>query len=136
MSNIVDLIRTIPNLRHSNACTQEQIQVAQKELGLTFPKEYVEYVTEFGDIRFYGTEWTGLNVPGYLNTVMSTQDEREVNGNFPDGFFVIENLGIDGKLAVVNQAGEVFLLQYEKLTPICSSLSEYLRLCIARKEES
>ena len=31
MSNIVDLIRTIPNLRHSNACTQEQIQVAQKQ---------------------------------------------------------------------------------------------------------
>ena len=135
MSGIVDMIQTIPNLRHSQPCSREQLEAAQEELGLVFPPEYVEYVTTYGDIRFYATEWTGLNVKGYLNTVETTKEERELNEDFPKGFFVIENLGIDGKLAVVNESGEVFVLQYERMTPLCGSLTSYLRFCMARNDE-
>lgn len=134
MSRIVNLITSVPNLRHSEPCNINQIREAQEALDLVFPEEYVDYVKKFGDIRFYGTEWTGLNVPGYLNTVEATRQEISVNPNFPKGYFVIEDLGVDAKLAVVNQKGEVFLLQYDKLSLICSSLSDYLSICIKRNQ--
>lgn len=134
MSKIVDLIGTIPNLRYSKPCTTSQVMKAQEALNLVFPDEYVEYVKRYGDIRFYGTEWTGLNVPGYLNTVEATLQEMRVNPSFPKGFFIIEDLGIDAKLAVVNREGQVFLLQHDRLSPICSSLSDYLSICIGRNQ--
>ena len=77
--NIIDKIRSIPNLCHLSGCKTNQIKAAQKKLDLEFPDEYIEYVKEYGVISFYGTEWTGLNVEGYLNVVDATESERKIN---------------------------------------------------------
>lgn len=134
MSKLLDLIATIPDLRHSEPCLISQVTAAQRELQLSFPEEYIEYVRRYGAIRFYGTEWTGLNISGYLNTVEATQQEKQVNPSFPSGHFVIEDLNIDSKLVVVNQEGQVFLLQHDKLLKICDSLYDYLIICMKRNQ--
>ena len=100
MDNIVDKIKTISKLYHASGCSADQIDDAQKLLNLTFPEDYVNYVKEYGAISFYRTEWSGLNVTGYLNVVENTIQERKLNPDFPDDCFVIENLGIDGKIVV------------------------------------
>lgn len=71
-------------------------------------KEYVAYLKEFGNIRFFATEWTVLNAKGYRNVVEATNDEKSVNESFPKGFLVLENLGIDAKMVVVNEKGKVY----------------------------
>ncbi len=133
--NIVDKIKTIPNLCHLTGCKTTQIKAAQKELDLDFPDEFIDYVKEFGVISFYGTEWTGLNVEGYLNVVDATKNERKLNKGFPQGFFVLENQAIDGILILVNSKGAVYSYQNGNLpTFICKSMSEYLDICIQKNK--
>lgn len=130
--SIVEKIKKIPNLYHAQGCTTSQIMNAQKELNLIFPEEFIDYVREYGAISFYGTEWMGLNVDGYLNVVDETKQERKLNDSFPSDCFVIENLGIDGLITIVDGKGIVYSLQYSRKEKICNSLSEYLQLCINR----
>lgn len=133
MKDIVEKIKEIDKLYHAKGCTTSQLKEAQSELGIKFPEEYIDYVKEFGAISFYGTEWTGLNVDGYLNVVEVTKQERELNSAFPTDCFVLENQAIDGLITIANENGNVFTVQYEKKTPLCDSISEYLDICIARK---
>lgn len=136
MSRIVDKIQKIPDVSAIKGCTQEQINEAQKELGITFPPEYIDYVRQFGCIDFGATEWTGLNIEGRLNTVYATKQEMSVNPDFPKGFFVLENLGIDAKRIVVDADGKVYILQYDKLEQICDSISGYLDKCLAKNNNT
>lgn len=133
--SIVEKIKNIPKLYHLKGCTDSQIEEAQKELNLKFPAEYVEYVKAYGAISFYGTEWTGLNVEGYLNVVETTKEEKDINKDFPNDCFVLENLGFENALTIVNTKGNIFTIQNGK-SPVlvCNSLSEYLDICIKRKE--
>lgn len=133
MSNIIDKIKKIPNLYHIEGCSNQQIEKAQEALGIKFTEEFKDYVKTFGAISFYGTEWTGLNVEGYLNVVEVTKQEREFNSDFPSDCIVIENQGIDGVLVVMNETGKIFTVQYEKQDFLCDSLLKYLDICIDRK---
>lgn len=134
MNGIVEKIKKVDKLYHAKGCTTSQLKEAQRELGLEFPEEFIDYVKEYGAISFYGTEWTGLNVGGYLNVVEVTKRERELNSAFPTDCFVLENQAIDGLITAVNENGNVFTIQYDKKTPLCDSISEYLDICIARKK--
>lgn len=129
--NFIEKIHAIPNLCHLSGCKTNQIKAAQKELDLEFPDEFIDYVKEFGAISFLGTEWCGLNVEGYLNVVDATKSERELNKDFPKGFFVLENQAIDGILIIVNAKGDVYSYQKGN-SPIlvCHSISEYLDICL------
>lgn len=135
MENIVKKISDIDELFYANGCSQEQIDTAQKELNLSFPQEFIDYVKEYGTISFYATEWKGLNVDGYLNVVESTKEERRLNAAFPDNCFVLENLGIDGLITVADESGKVFGVHYENIEFICDSLSDYLDICIDRSKK-
>ncbi len=134
MSNIITKIKCIPNLYHATGCTTRQLKEAQNELGIEFPEEYIDYVKAYGAISFYGTEWTGLNVDGYLNVVEVTKQERELNSAFPTDCFVVENQGIDGLIVVSDEKGRIYSLQYDKKELLCESLVAYLEICIARKK--
>ena len=131
MSDIVAKIKNIKDVSAIQGCSMEQVLEAQKALGIIFPDEYIDYVTAFGCIDFGATEWTGLNINGRLNTVEATKREMSVNKYFPKGYFVLENTGLDARQIIVNEKGEVFMLQYDKLTFLCKSISEYLDMCIA-----
>ena len=132
---IVDKIKKIKDLNFIDGCSDEQIKEAEKLLKLKFPKEYKEYVKEFGCIDFGSTELTGLNVKGELNTVEATLAEKKYNDSFPDKHFVLDDYHIDGKKVIVNEQGEVFLLQYDSITKICNTISDYLSLCVKCNDE-
>lgn len=132
--SIVETIRNVPKLYHVKGCTDQQILEAEKDLNLKFSKEYIDYVKEFGAISFYGTEWTGLNIDGYLNVVQSTKQERDLNVSFPKDCYVIENEGIDGIIIASNENGTIYSIHYENVEKICNSLSEYLAECLKRSK--
>lgn len=132
MSKIVEKMKKIKGLNAVKGCSTEQVNEAQDALDIIFPNEFVDYVKAFGCIDFGATEWTGLNIKGRLNTVDATKKEMSVNPNFPKGCFVLENLGIDAKLIIVDQMGKVYLLQRDKKTDYCESISAYLDKCIER----
>lgn len=132
MHKIVSELKNISDLDCLSGCSEEQILEAENTLKIKFPSDFVEYVKEFGVISFYGTEWTGLNVKGYLNVVETTLEFREVYKNTLDNYFVIENIGIDNVITVVNEKGEVFEFQNGVVNKIGNSLVDYLGSCVAR----
>ena len=132
--SIVEKIKKIKNLDKNlnGGASEEQIERAEKKLSLRFSKEYKEYVKEFGMISFYGTEWSGLNIDGYFNVVNMTEDEKALNEVFPEKYFAIENLAVDGVIIISNEEGKIYSIQYDKKELICNSLSEYLDICLKR----
>lgn len=134
MSDIINKIKGISGLGRARGCSEEQVMEAQNALDLVFPEEFLEYVREYGCIDFGATEWTGLNIKGYLNTVTATEKEKSVNKGFPSGCFVLEDMNIDARKIIVNEEGKVFVLQYDKVTPLCNTISEYLDMCIEKNK--
>lgn len=133
--SIVDEIKKIPNLYHAKGCTTSQIKDAQKALGITFPDEFIDYVKEYGAISFYGTEWMGLNVDGYINVVDATKQERDINDDFPSDCFVLENQGIDGIITAADEKGSVYSISYDKKELIYTSIVDYLHSCADRAKK-
>lgn len=129
MGKIVEVISGIENIRVIGGCTGDQIKEAEKELELIFPEEYREYLKNFGTIRFNGVELCGLNVTGYLNVVEATEQEKSVNPEFPKGMFVIEDLGVDARLIICDEKGNIYLFQRNKKKLICTSFLEYIEKC-------
>ena len=130
--SIVETIRRLPDLYTTGGCTAEEVQQAQERLGLTFPRPFVDYVRTFGTISFYGTEWCGLHVTGYLNVVSATLEARSLYPHFPGGFFVLEDLRMDGKQIIVNGLGQVYALDPRSATYLFETMEQYLECCIRR----
>lgn len=133
MSGIIEKIKNIPDVRKGKGCSLAQIMNAQKKLTLTFPADYVDYLKAFGFISFYGTEWTGLNVDGYLNVVQATELERAYNPKFPADCFVLENLAIDDIFIITDEKGVVYGFQGNKKEKVADTISDYLDICCLRK---
>lgn len=132
MIGIVDKILQIPNLYKLQKCSVAEVKMAQESLNLKFSAEYVDYVTNFGAISFYGTEFTGLNVKGYLNVVEATLSEREIHKDFPKDCYVIENLQMEGAVVISDAEGKIYNYFNETKLLICNNLVEYIEECIAR----
>ncbi len=132
MNKTIELFTKIEGIKTLGGCSQEEIQLAEKKLGLSFPNEYKDYLLEYGTARFNGVELCGLNVKGYLNVVEATEQEKNVNTSFPDRMFVIEDLGIDAKLIIGDEKGNIYLIQRDRKRLICTSFLEYVEKCMYR----
>lgn len=107
----------------------QDVQNAEKILGLKFSQEYREYVQEFGAASFRGHELTGIcNIP-YLNVVDVTMTDRELMQNIDPSWYVIEEAHIDGIVIWQDSVGYVYQTSPSGLpVKIADSLLEYIRL--------
>ena len=108
MSKISDELKLVSGLEATKGANDEQILKAQNELAIKFSTDYIDYLREFGVVNFFGTEWQGLNGPEYLNVVKSTLEARETYPDFPVNMFILEDLGFDGILILLDTNGSVF----------------------------
>lgn len=132
MNKTIELFAKIEGLKALGGCSQEDVQTAEQKLGLNFPEEYKNYLLEYGTARFNGVELCGLNATGYLNVIEATEQEKSVNASFPNKMFVIEDLGVDAKLIIGDEKGNIYLLQRDKKRLICTSFLEYVEKCMYR----
>lgn len=132
MHKIVELINSIEKVKAIGGANENQISEAENALGVSFPEDYRAYLKNFGAVRFNGIELCGLNITGYLNVVEATIQEKGVNDKFPEGMYVIEDLGVDARLIIGDSTGNVYLLQRNKKKLICSSFIEYVEKCKVR----
>lgn len=132
MNKTTEVFLKVKDLKALGGCSKEEIQMAEKALGLVFPEEYKDYLLEYGTVRFNGVELCGLNVTGYLNVVEATEQEKSVNDSFPEKMFVIEDLGVDAKLIIGDEKGNIYLLQRDKKRLVCDSFLKYVEKCMYR----
>lgn len=107
--------------------TKAQINQAEKELNVNFAKEYADYVAEFGVAIFDGHELTGLCDGKRLDVVRITQEQRNLNKNIPDDWYVVECVDVDCIVIWQNSKGAVYAaVPNSKAKKIANSISEYL----------
>lgn len=128
MSSIISVIEKLQGLRCLIPLSENDINDAEKVLGLRFANEYRMYTMKFGAISANGLELTGVVNAPRLNVVNVTTSEKSLNPNIPDDMYVIENTGIDGVLMLQNTRGEIFSISpASKPVKKFNSLAEYLR---------
>ncbi len=130
MSNtLINAIKARKGLFRLNGANNDQIDDAEKILGLNFSEEYKAYLKEFGCISFDSHEFQGLNTSDRLSVVLTTQFEKMSRKNlFPKDMYVVEVINDGDILILQNNDGEIFELQYNgKSKKIYGSLNEYLK---------
>lgn len=130
MSNsLINEIKARKGLFRLIGANDDQIDDAEKILGLNFSEEYKAYLKEFGCISFDSHEFQGLNTSDRLSVVLTTQFEKMSRKNlFPKDMYVVEVINDGDILILQNNDGEIFELQYNgESKKIYSSLNEYLK---------
>lgn len=95
MSNIIEVMKNVPDYIGSNGRSETEIAVAEKLLGTTFAPDYRLYLKEIGLACFDGHELTGITDDARLSVVVVTEQERAANPNIPASWYVVEQTGFD-----------------------------------------
>ena len=124
---MVEKIKSYSNVFTFAPASKERIVKAEKELNVTFPKEYADYLAEFGVAIFNGHEFTGLCDGKRLDVVRITKEQRDFHKFIPNNLFVVECLDIDDIVIWQNSEGAVYAsTPISKPKKIANSLSEYI----------
>ncbi|ACQ70017.1 MULTISPECIES: SMI1/KNR4 family protein [unclassified Exiguobacterium] len=107
--------------------SEKEVQQAEEKLGMMFPKTYRDIVKEFGSVEVDSEEIFGLGVEGYLNVVETTLKEREVSQGKLNGYIVLQNIGMEGILIVVDEQDRVFEYQLGEFRNLLSTTAEYIK---------
>ena len=116
MSALTQKMASMKSFRSRTPATKEQIKRAEDELGLTFAKEYLEYLVEFGCASFYGHEFTGISKSVRLDVVQVTNELKNTNKDIPCDWYVIEEINVDGIAVWQNSKGTVY-----SMAPNCTA---------------
>lgn len=108
MADILKTLQDKPGFVSMAGATDEQIQEAEAQLGLTFAKDYRAYVKAFGAAAFEGHELTGLSKSSRLSVVNATLEERAKNPAVPPDWYVVEQLQIDDVSIWQSGTGEIY----------------------------
>lgn len=127
MKDIIQIISNLEDMQFIKPASMEQIIEAEKKLGVSFADDYTKYVEKYGVISARGIELTGVTTHERLSVVSITKKERNMNSNIPANMYVIENIAIDGIIALQDETGKVYTITPNG-TPKLSynSLSEYV----------
>ncbi|OCS92494.1 SMI1/KNR4 family protein [Caryophanon latum] len=106
-----------------------EVEKAEKELSVSFPEDYKELLIEYGAISVGSHEISALGVEGDLNVVELTKEEREfAPNNELQEYIVIQNLGIEGLLIVLDSEGNVYEYVNGKFKKIYKDFYSYLKM--------
>lgn len=129
MENIVRTIRNMPDYIGSNGRNEDDISIAERQLGIKFAKDFRTYLSIIGLACFDGHEFTGICNSPRLNVVDVTICERENNPDVPKDWYVLEQANIDGIVIWQNQKGEVYQTQpCREIKMIANSIVEYISM--------
>lgn len=125
---LVDLLKDKDFYRETGAVNDDEIKIAENELGLCFSNEYTEYLKTIGSAVIYGHEFTGLGDKAIDNVVNITSKIKNIDKMFPNNIYVIEECNIDGILICQDDKGNIFEFHPKsKPIKIFNSFAEYIK---------
>ena len=126
---MADILKALSQKKyfHSLAgASEEQIDGAEKDLGVKFDLDYRKILCNYGTVSFDGHEIVGICSFRRLNVVDVTNEERKDNDNIKAGYYVIERSNIDGNIIWQNSSGAIYRAQRGMLpVKIYDSLAQY-----------
>lgn len=124
--NFLETIRESDAETFTGVSEQEIVQ-AEAKLGMKFPETYRAILQEFGSLEIGADEIFGLGVEGYLNVVETTLKERELAEGKLDRYIVLQNIGIEGILIVVDEQDRVYEYRLGEFRDLLSSTADYVQ---------
>ncbi len=129
MSIIKTRLKERTDLYSIEIASKAQIKTAEKQLGLTFAKDYYDVLSEYGAISVNGHEITGISKSERLDVVRITISERQKNISVAKNMYVIEKANIDDIIIWQSSDGSIYKTFWDsQQIKICSSLVEYMDL--------
>lgn len=107
-------------------CSDTDISRAEEILGIEFSSEYRIFLKNYKAGSINGHEIMGVAVPKYIDTVYNTLFSRENDDSFPEGCFVLENMGIEGALTLSDADGHIFTYCEGGKNLLCNSLGDFI----------
>lgn len=127
MNNIINILKEMPDFIGSNGRTDDEIQQAEKALGVSFSEDYRKYLEEIGLACFDGHELTGLTQTKRLDVVSITKEKREQFGNITSLWYVVEETNIFGIVIWQSSDGVIYeTAPNSRAKKIADSLAEYI----------
>lgn len=105
----------------------EEVMRAEEKLNFKFSDEYKSFLLNYGAMACGSNEIIGLGVEGYLNVVSVTLDERGLNPELLDRFIVIQNIGVEGILIIMDEKGNVYEFANKSYKKIYTSFIDFLQ---------
>lgn len=124
-ANIVETIKQLKNAMFLSPASNAEVEQAEKTLQLKFAQEYKEYVLNFGVATAQGVELTGLTNSPRLSVISVTERERSLSG-IPQNMYVVNCSDVENSAVLQDETGTIYEFRRKSLTPIFSSLSEYI----------
>ena len=129
MSSIVDMMKNKKFFACEQGASLEDIERAEKALGLTFANDFRTYIHECGTASYEGHELTGISKDVNLDVVTATTYNLQKNPNMNMPLYVIEETHIDG--IVIWQAPDEKVYRTgmgTKPVKIAENLAEYIQM--------
>lgn len=119
----------LPEFKGGSGSDAADVKAAERALGLSFARDYRDYLLVYGTALCDGHELTGISHSKRLDVVAVTEEMRAHNPQTPANLYVIEVAAIDG-IVVWQHAQGVVWQTAPGASPLCiaGSLVEYLRL--------
>ncbi|WP_297248292.1 SMI1/KNR4 family protein [uncultured Brachyspira sp.] len=95
------------NIYKDRNVTDDDIKDLETKLNLKLDNSMYVYLKDICLFSYKDKEFFGLGVKGYRNILNTTLEERELNDSFPKDCLVLQNVGVDGLLVLVNTKGQV-----------------------------
>ena len=109
--------------------SKDEIEQAEKQLGLVFAKEYRDYLGEMGVFSIMGHEFTGICKSKRLNVIDVTATEKRNNPLVPNHLYAVEQTNMDGIVIWQDASGAVYQTSPgTEPIKICDSLQEYIEM--------
>lgn len=126
MDKLIELMKGMPNFYAEKGATAEDIELAEKSLGMKFAADFKEYLQEFGAVSYGSHELTGFSTDKNLCVVEATQKNLKKHPTVQD-LYVIEEAHIDGIVIWQDTDGNVYeTYPHSEPRRIAHSLAEYI----------
>lgn len=129
MSRTIAMMKSFPDFIGSNGRDEQEIIQSEMTLGVSFAKDYREYLKEIGLACFDGCEFTGITDIERLDVVSVTKEQHEISDPDTKSLYVIEEVGIDGIVIWQDSNGIIYQTSYgTHCKKIADSILEYINM--------
>lgn len=124
-NDIVSVVESGSSLYKGKGVSETEITKAEIELKVSFADDFRAFLVHYGYAMINGHEILGLGESP--DVVEATKAERTKGHDIDDGWYVVEELNIDGIVVWQEASGAIYqTVASARRVPVARNLSEYL----------
>lgn len=124
-NDIVSVVESGSSLYKGKGVSEAEITKAEAELNVNFADDFRVFLGRYGYAMINGHEILGLGESPDL--IEATKAERAKGHDIDDGWYVVEELNIDGIVVWQEASGAIYqTVAGARRVPVARNLSEYL----------